>query len=239
VATREGAGRRRAQELRARRSSSPSLLREEGASPDPSLGRGVRAAGGSAPPSSPACLYSASRLAGRRIEDLRRRIEEFRLQIDELRLRIEGVGEDGRELVLTARPQGHRPPARIPAGNGLLRVARLLRLASFGSRRTVAVRIERHRVQLLSPHVAAASRSSAVCAHRERGEGVVVCGRKVMDGHRRRRCDGGRPQGGGVEQGRRRAGVDEAGDSWFAARSENPRNARGRGSCCILQKFMQ
>jgi hypothetical protein len=40
---------------------------KKGASPGPGLGRGVRAAGGkggSAPPSSPACLCSASRLAG-------------------------------------------------------------------------------------------------------------------------------------------------------------------------------
>jgi hypothetical protein len=54
---------------------------------------------------------------------------------------------------------------------------------------------------------------------------VVVGGRRVMDGHERRRCGGGRPQGGGVEQGRRCAGVDEACDSWFATRSKNPKNA--------------
>jgi hypothetical protein len=58
---------------------------------------------------------------------------------------------------------------------------------------------------------------------------VVVGGRSVMDSPGRRRHGGGRPQGGGVEQGRRRAGVDEASDGWFAARSENPRNAHGRG----------
>jgi hypothetical protein len=82
-----------------RRLSSPPAPREEGASPDLGPGRGVQAAGrkgGSAPPSSPACLCSVSRLAGHRIEKLHHRIEELRLQIEELRL-LKGADEDGEQ----------------------------------------------------------------------------------------------------------------------------------------------
>jgi hypothetical protein len=57
------------------------------------------------------------------------------------------------------------------------------------ARHTVAVGIKRRRVQLLSPHAATASRSSAVCAPWEGGGGVVVGTSRVMDGHGRNSLD--------------------------------------------------